>query len=299
MVAFHFQFSIAPGIKLTVTVVPHWSFYAFLLATMGTMVIGHYALACHRYIYEKHPSEDDMTTEAIMNHTFTVELPLAAPDDDKDRAVSLDGGDGVCPSDTTQRAHRQRWEIKQLRVTFCGKLVVCMVLVGCILAVLGGTFLHTITFEFKGLTAYLMKDPIESYSLVDIGVDMPSASGVPNNFGVRFIELAYFLFALVMPLAFLGTLLCLWVTPMSLGLQRAVVVLAEMFNAWNALDVFVVSIIASVLEIQQFAKFLVGDACDLMNKYLEEFMMDELEGDPKCFDVVSHLDTVSGLLCGR
>ena len=43
-------------------------------------------------------------------------------------------------------------------------------------------------------------------------------------------------------------------------------VLTEVCNAWSALDVFCVSIAAALLEIQQFAAFIVGDACDGINE---------------------------------
>jgi hypothetical protein len=58
------------------------------------------------------------------------------------------------------------------------------------------------------------------------------------------------------------------------------------------LDVFVVSIVASLLEIQQFAEFIVGDSCDEINKFLKEYMDDQLEGDDKCFDVIATLTKV-------
>lgn len=33
-------------------------------------------------------------------------------------------------------------------------------------------------------------------------------------------------------------------------------------NAWSALDVFIISIVAALLQIQQFAQFIVGGRCD-------------------------------------
>lgn len=43
-----------------------------------------------------------------------------------------------------------------------------------------------------------------------------------------------------------------------------------MFNAWSTLDVYCAAIAASLLEIQQFAAFIVGDSCDGINKLLEK-----------------------------
>jgi hypothetical protein len=296
MVAFHFHFSIAPGIQLTMTVVPHWSFYAFLLATMGTMVIGHFALACHRYVSEDQVPLDDTSTEAVMNHAFTVDVCFPVVNGNTDVQSGVDDGDtvSVCSGNTVEEegSSSGRWQVTTVRLTSLGKVTMVLILLLCVAAVLTGTIVETTTFQFKGLTGYLMKHPIESYSFIDIGNEMPASSGIPHNFGVRFIQLAYYLFALAMPVAFLIALVFLWVTPLSQGTQKGVVVLAEMVNAWNALDVFVISTIAAVVEIRQFAQFLVGDNCDLMNKYLEEYMSDELDGDGRCFDVIAVMKTV-------
>lgn len=98
-----------------------------------------------------------------------------------------------------------------------------------------------------------------------------------------------------MPLALCVALTILWVVPLSISMQRQLFVLAEVLNAWSTLDVYSVSIIAALLEIQQFAMFIVGDSCDGINKLLENF--DEaLDGDDKCFDVVAVLKNVSNHL---
>jgi hypothetical protein len=60
-------------------------------------------------------------------------------------------------------------------------------------------------------------------------------------------------------------------------------------NAWSALEVFVVAIMAAVLEIRQFAQFVVGDKCNLINEILKQYFDQELKGDPKCFDVIATL----------
>jgi len=46
-------------------------------------------------------------------------------------------------------------------------------------------------------------------------------------------------------------------------------VLAQVMNAWSGLDVFVVAILACVLEISQFADFIIGDTgLEALNPYL-------------------------------
>ena len=60
-------------------------------------------------------------------------------------------------------------------------------------------------------------------------------------------------------------------------------------NHRSAIDVFCVSIGAAILEIQQFAAFIVGDSCDGINKVLAKYLDQQLEGDDKCFDLTAEL----------
>ena len=128
--------------------------------------------------------------------------------------------------------------------------------------------------------------------MISVGTVLPDASQTPQDFGVRWIQTSYFAFALVMPLLFLLALMILWVTPLTVKFQKTAVVVTEVLNAWNALDVFVVSVIAALLEIQQFAGFIVGDSCDVINDILKEDFDTEMHGDDKCFDVIATLKTV-------
>jgi len=66
---------------------------------------------------------------------------------------------------------------------------------------------------------------------------------------------------------------------------------SEVMSAWNALDVLVVSILAAVLEIRQFALFILGDKCDALDALLESIppIASRLPGSVTCFDVRSEL----------
>lgn len=54
-----------------------------------------------------------------------------------------------------------------------------------------------------------------------------------------------------------------------------------------------VSVIASLLELRQFAQFIIGHRCDFINPILEKYgsKIGELDGDYLCFDVISTLQT--------
>lgn len=187
-----------------------------------------------------------------------------------------------------------------LSICFTKRGKVCMIVLFGLstLLVLGGTCIPVIEFDFIGLTGYLMDEPITSYSLVDIGLKIPEASGDPHSFGVLFIQIIYFIFGIGVPLIFFTFLSGVFLTPFSLSTFRGVVVLAEVLNAWAALDVLVVSGVASVLEIRRFAQFMLGGGCDGMNAILRQTMDEPLEGNDTCFDVIASMKTESWMAYG-
>jgi hypothetical protein len=103
----------------------------------------------------------------------------------------------------------------------------------------------------------------------------------------------YFILGFGMPFLLVCLLGYLLFVPLSLKMQQRLFTLAGVCNAWSALDVFVVSIMAALLEIQQFAAFVIGDACDGINVWLAKNMDEQLHGDDKCFDVIAKLKPVS------
>ena len=52
---------------------------------------------------------------------------------------------------------------------------------------------------------------------------------------------------------------------------------------------FVLTILAAILQIPQFTTFIIGDKCDFLGPFLQK-ISPELNGDAKCFDVVATLE---------
>jgi hypothetical protein len=181
-----------------------------------------------------------------------------------------------------------------VKVTTLGQTMVVIILIVTAMFVVAGTFKNTMTFEFKGLVGLMLKDEADvAYSFVSVGTSLPEHSGVPNDFSIRWLQASLFLFGQAMPFALLIATAVLWLMPLTLTAQRQMFVLSEVLNAWSALDVFCIAIAAALLEIQQFAAFIVGDSCDAINVILSEYLDPVLDGDDKCFDVIATLGRVS------
>jgi len=180
-----------------------------------------------------------------------------------------------------------------VRWTAFGRWAVSLLLVVTVLLVTVGISITSFDFEFRGLAAltleWLDTPTYTTYSIVSLGLAVPSAALDANSFGIRFLQVTFFLFAVAMPFLHLGTLLVLWMCPLTAKAQRGIFIAAEVMNAWSALDVFVIAIIAALLEVRQFAAFMIGNKCDLIDEYLGRLLAAKLDGDSKCFDVVSTL----------
>ena len=186
-----------------------------------------------------------------------------------------------------------------VRFTWFGKILITFIVCVTVFFIIAGSFIQTMGFEFKGLVGFFLgiqgSERID-YSFVEIGLDVPSHSGMPNDPGVRWMQVSFFLFGLVMPLALMTFILVLWLIPLTLTYQRIIYVVAQCLNAWSALDVFCLAIAASLLEIQQFAAFVFRDYCGRINDILKEYFDDAMDGDDKCIDVVAYLKYQSWLV---
>ena len=64
----------------------------------------------------------------------------------------------------------------------------------------------------------------------------------------------------------------------------------KIFDAWSGMDVYIISVIAAVLEVEQFAQFIIGSKCDLINSVLKAYFDGALHGNDTCFDLKASLD---------
>ena len=81
-----------------------------------------------------------------------------------------------------------------------------------------------------------------------------------------------FLLFVVVVVAHLVLLSFLWLAKLTELSQRRLFYPAEVLNSWAALDVFVVTVIASVLQIEQFSRFMIGGRCDAIDAIVKEYL---------------------------
>jgi len=262
LVSFKFHFDLADIGVIDSFVIPKDGFYTFLCATILSLVIGHTVTFLHRYsMMPEISSSPESERKSLLNHVFKAKHP------------------------------RQRL----LQISNMGKWIWLLFnLVSVILLVIG-VVEKCFIFEFKGLAGLVLGDEREArYSLVSLGTSLPLSVKDPTNFGIICIQWTYFFFALIMPFACIIIVNIIFFFPMTLKVQNRFFVLAEICNAWSAIEVFLLSVFASMLELSQFASFMVGDHCDILKG---DFMNEIFHEDDTCFSVQSELGLGSIYLC--
>ena len=162
-----------------------------------------------------------------------------------------------------------------------------------------GSFTESFSFYFHGLAGYALKlfnySDHREFSILQLGFDVRDVYEDPNAPEVIFTQFIFFLTVLAIPITFLFTLIILWFVPMPRKYQKILYSIAEILNAWSCLDVFVIALIAGVVQIAQFAKFLVGDKCDLIDPIIHQYFSETLDGHDSCFEVQTYLSEGSWL----
>ncbi|BFU23488.1 hypothetical protein EHI8A_065250 [Entamoeba histolytica HM-1:IMSS-B] len=182
-------------------------------------------------------------------------------------------------------------------------LMILLLCISCGLVIVG-MFLQSFSFDFLGLAGWALDllgySQHRDFSVMDLGIGLPSACREPNSFAVRFTQVTYFITIVAIPLLHHIMLLILWVVPITRKIQNIIFQFCEILYAWSCIDVFIVSVIAAVVELSQFASFMVEPYCSAvmpsMNKSLDDiialFFGNEkyITDHETCFEVKATLD---------
>lgn len=276
---------------LDVVVTPKRSFYVFLFATVLSLVLGHVTLFLHRKSIRSKTEVDDTAT------------PLWRRD------VSR-------PS-----------VLLRTKMAAAQAVGVFLLLVAAAVFLAVGVNIPSIKFDFLGIAGYALgsSEKTRSYSLVKLAEALPhasidkyaggSATTTSNetitiffqHVGPRFIQSTLYVFAVVAPLAQLLILCFLWIWPLTPRMQRRVQTMAEIFSAWSSLDVVLFAVVAAMLQIKQFANFVVGGGCLKFNTMLASIggtgqtsesssNADRQQIDDDCFDLDTYFEPGCWLL---
>ena len=181
------------------------------------------------------------------------------------------------------------------------RLLVPVTLVGTAALIVVALSFDAFTLHVQGLVGAALGDAREStFSILSLALFIPSVSQLASPFVLRCIQALFVFTTLVAPLAWPIVLLYLWLTPLRPRALRWAVAVAETLYAWAMLDCLVVILAASLLELDQVAKFTLGDECVSLNSALRAYhsLGDLLPGEASCFGVVPTLNYGYWVLAG-
>lgn len=165
-----------------------------------------------------------------------------------------------------------------------------------------GISCNSFSFEFVGLTGWaldILNIPSKShYTVLQLAYKFPKGCEFPNSPSVRFVQVIYFITAVIFPILHILGLAATLLIPMSLKMLDYMYEIIEIFYAWSCLDVFCLSLIVTMFQITRFTNWMVGDRCDLIDEILKIFFTKEkyIEGHYKCFEVLTVFENGTFLL---
>jgi len=262
--------------SMNILVEPHFGLYGFMAATIASLVMSHLLLAVHR----RAEAEDG---ERSRSHSI-------------DRLGELTDSQHELYETPKEalRAHTFLVGRHAVRCTVAGQASVCVLLLGGMIFLWVGAYMNSFHFEFEGaagLALTLTGQSVDAhYSLFHLASVV--SSGVQSGFGIYFMQASFIIFAAGTPIAQILALFVLWCVPLTMKYHHSIFVASEVLGAWAALEVFIVSIVASLLELPQFAAFIIGDKCDQINNVLAGDLPHLFPSQDQaiCFNVVSKLD---------
>ena len=269
LVAFHVHIEfpavqtayLAKPTVLDVYVYPAYGFLMLMISTITSLFLSHLMMALHRSL------------------------------------AKTDGTNAEDDADATPEARRKRSLFLYLKPKHCAiftRVLITVLLFATALLFFAGSSVDSFSFDFKGLAGWAMDlmdvSTHADYSIISLGTSIPGAAREPNSATVRFTQAIFFFITVFVPFLHIVSLNLVWLVPMTRKVQNFFYQACEVMYAWSCMDVFVVSIMAAVLEIAQFALFMVGDRCDFLEPILDKYFAGILGDYNSCFEVIAVLD---------
>eukprot|EP01065_Artemidia_motanka_P052008 TRINITY_DN928_c0_g1_i1.p1 TRINITY_DN928_c0_g1~~TRINITY_DN928_c0_g1_i1.p1 ORF type:complete len:1421 (+),score=519.91 TRINITY_DN928_c0_g1_i1:107-4369(+) len=187
------------------------------------------------------------------------------------------------------------------------KALSCALLLCSMALTIAGAVIITFEFEFHGLPRLALEAIEEgssksNYGIFTIASAMMSEStglgGLNGHIMYGLVVFFFVLFAVIIPLLQLIFLGVAWLVPLQLRQTKIVVFFAGLLAAGSAVEVFIVSLFASLSQISQFAVFLVNDKCHALIPVFEALIRFDIldSNSAQCFDVHATLKPGFGVL---
>jgi len=319
-------------LEVDLFIIPHWGLVGFVIAAVLVLAVNHYMVFMeHNVEATEDFAEHEKEQEAILSASRMNPEDVGNETGLDHEAIVARSDSGMSKATTKSMSWVRSFAGKKDREALCRhqfgddaeietmsawmRVALTMGLVIAFAFMVWGAIDKTFSFSFRGLVApilaYCDPDSVSTdYSIFSLTNNMVSQAGdvakyVPDISGgsgmtygnYYFIGIAFLVFTILVPFVQVIVLLAMWVVPMTLSDQKILLFTNSVLAAWSSTEVFIVALFASLLEISQFAAFLIGGACDLINEVMRGPMkafgvLDDLGVETeKCFDVHTEFKT--------
>jgi len=228
--------------SMRIQTTPAPAFYAFFIATVLSLILGHVASECHQHAVKLSERRRRRAQRKAEERAL----------EDAGDAQALEARQRELATQKAQAAPLCRFTDSRVqRVLVASVLAISALLTGL------GTFLVSFSFRVSGiLPQFLFGHETEAfYSLFSVG--MATAKDRWDDTGLLGLETVFILLAVVVPLLLLLGLLVLWIVPLRFVDQRGLLHACWMLDAWASLDVAVLVMIILCFQFERLANFLV------------------------------------------
>mmetsp|Transcript_70559 Transcript_70559/g.204610 ORF Transcript_70559/g.204610 Transcript_70559/m.204610 type:complete len:1041 (-) Transcript_70559:104-3226(-) len=284
--------SVGEDSSIQVLTTPRSAFWAFFIATVLSLLLGHTASEYNSYAIRRRSKAIAAQRKARAAADAEAEAPAgqqapAAESGDataqmkaanSDRSVESPS-DATISDDTTECEEGQKackdYSPLRKHIGKKSRLVVFCGLAASYVLMIWGSLVTSFDFSISGMfIEFLLSKPVEKdYSLLSVGGSI--SSGRYSDSGLPVLEVMFFFLVIVIPLSLLTALVTLWLVPMSLKSQRCVLHACRVLDAWACLDVAALVLIIAIMQFGMMAEFLaskgsLGAPCKLIKNIAKE-----------------------------
>jgi Paraquat-inducible protein A len=306
--------------QIDLLVAPLWGLYANMIAQLVSQISSHFIIHYHRLVAnaanrrveaKQRFSEVGGTGDCAQEQPTDIdELFTGASDDaSTDLRLSIDSEGSekrtLCNHEFT-RPHRGETSKLQARswvslaFVFLCVTTVTLLLVGCILP--------SYSFDYLGLVGVAVESGMDfEEARVYLGVistaqllmDQARFLGTAKDtIGLLSISIVLVLTSMIVPIAQVFTLLVEWLVPVRRVAANRLRVAMEVLQAWQYVEVFLLSVIVAVWQIGDVSTFLVNDYCGGLSGTFSALVSSGIldPADAQCFRSQASIEPASYVL---
>jgi Paraquat-inducible protein A len=294
--------------SLDILVVPMWGLYANLIAQLISQISSHFIIHYHRNIVHRATGSFKQNHHLVRASLANLALNDASDTSSNDSRVDCPYGErkDLLHCHAYARPHRGesgkliiRSYVNTLAV-FVAVVFSVLTVIGCVLPSAGLNFLGVLGVAVEAGQAWEeASTKLSVFDLVKLLMDQAAfVGGAKDYVGLGTLSVLLIITVLIIPLAQTAVLLYQWFVPMTGRKRRHVAITVETLQAWQYMEVYVISVIVATWQLGPISTFMINGYCESFQEtfdLLSYFGILEAE-DAQCFRVDASIESGAYIL---